>query len=256
MSVDARRAFFSNETADLNDPAKVLEWLILGLRDPDPIVQRKAAATTAFAMLGFQKIQREKGSVPVDVRQVVAIQDALIGHLSNPDAEVRGAAVQALAFSGEPNAKIENALLAQYAQEANGRIKGAIIDVMARAGFESDKFLSVLRDGLLASDDSVREAATRSILDLRPPDVLPLLDRALEQYKTGRRLVIDVMAAYGAAAQPYLKTLETVGADPSLPSDLRDRAKSAVTKIKEPHRQSAPKPRSKALSLVNPAPRR
>jgi HEAT repeat protein len=256
LSVEARRAFFGNENADLDDPARVLEWLILGLREPDPIVQRKAAAKTAFVMLGLQKIQRDKGSVPLDVRQIETIQNALIDHLSNTDSEVRGAAVQALAFSAEPNAKIEEALLAQFGRETNGQVKGGILEVMARAGYESDKYLGVLRAGLLASDDKVREAATRSVLLLRPPDVLPLLARALEQYKTGRRLVINVMAAYGTAAQPYLKTLETVAADPSLPSDLRDRAKSAVRKIKEPAPPSSPEPRSKALSLVGPAPQR
>jgi hypothetical protein len=256
MSADSRRAFFSNENADLNDPATVLEWLILGLQDPDPIVQRKAAAKTAFTMLGLQKIQRDKGSVPIAGRHIAAIQDSLIGHLSNPDTEVRGAAVQALAFSAEPNPKIEKALLAQFGREVKGQIKGTIVDAMAKAGYESDKYLIVLRDGLLASEDSVREAATRSIMHLRPTDGLPLLVRALEQYKTGRRFVIDAMAAYGAAAQPYLKTLETVAADPSLPSDLRDRARNAAIKIKEPHRQSSPEPRSKALSLVGPNPPR
>ncbi len=253
MTVDARRAFFSNDATELNDPAQVLEFLILGLRDADPIVQRKAAGKTAFVILGLQKIQREKGSVPVEGRQILSIQDSLIGHLLNPDAEARGAAVQALAFSAEPNPKIERALLAQFEREGNAQIKSAIIDVMARAGYESDKYRIVLRDGLLAPEDSVREAATRSIKDLRPPDVLPLLARALEQYQTGRRFVIDALAAYGAAAQPYLKTLETIAADASLPKDLRDRARSAVAKIKEPHPQSSPEPRRKTLSLVNPA---
>lgn len=254
MTVDARRALFSNHATELNDPTQVLEFLILGLRDADPIVQRKAAGKTAFLMLGLQKIQREKGSVPVEGRQIVAIQDSLIRHLSNPDAEVRGAAVQALAFSAEPNAKIEKALLAQFEREGNAQIKGAVIDVMARAGYDSEKYRIVLRHGLLASEDSVREAATKSIMNLRPPEMLPLLARALEQYQSGRRFVIDVMAAYGAAAQPYLKTLETVAADPSLPNELRDRARSAVAKIKEPQPQSSPEPRRKALSLVNPAP--
>jgi len=252
MDAEQKRKIFASNDKEINDPTKFLDLFILGLNDPDPIVQHNATARLSATMVGLQNYKREKGTIPVDASRMGEVQDALITKISSPDAQIRGAAFQALAFSAEPNPKIESALLEQLAQEQNDQLKGCIIETMGFAGYDSEKYIQTLRGSLStpSSYDYVSDAAAKTIVALKPPGMLPLLAQMLEK-KRSLHWGTLAMAAYGAEAKPYLPLLEQLAADPTL--GMHGEISNVIAAIQNPPPSPTATPRIKAVSLQSSA---
>lgn len=235
LTTEQRRKLFSGSVVDhLGDQNELLDLFMIGIQDPDPVVQRNAVGQLGNMIVGLQRFKHERGLILADMSKIGEVQDLLAAKLSSSDSQVRGSAVQALAYSGEPNAKVESVLLGHLAKEPNSQIKGGIIESMGVAGYDSDAYVQALQVGILDQSSYVREAAVKSVLVVKPPGALPLLVQALEKYKTGVHWAPQAIGAYGSAAQPYLPNLENLIADPATPSELKEAIRNAINVIRYP----------------------
>ena len=182
------------------------------------------------------------------------LKELLTVRLSDPDAQVRGAAIHGLAYSDAPNPAAEAALLRQLSKEPNDQLKAAIIDAMNSAGYDSNTFGQAVIGSVLNPSDYVRDAAAKAAAKIKPPGALPMLAEALERYRQGTHFAVDAIASYGVEARAYLPQLEKLADDESIPDDLRDRARRAIEAIKNPQPAANTEPKAKAVALIDASP--
>ncbi len=252
MSAEEKRVLFSGtDNSQLDDPNKFLDLFIQGLEDSDAIVRRRATQKLSLTMIGLQRLKQQNAAIPVKLNRMAEVQKILTAKLTDPDAETRGAAISAIAYSGAPNRETEITLLTQFGRESNEQLKGGIIETMVFAGYESYTFKQAVFSSLLDASDYVRNASSKAAAQIKPTGALPLLVQALERFTSGRHLAVDAVAAYGTEALPYLPNLEKLLADPTIPGDLHNRVSRAIEAIKNPKPQPHTEPKVKAVTLVD-----
>lgn len=253
MNVEEKRQLFGTPmTRKLDDPSRLLDLYVRGLKDPDQLTQRKAVQSLGWFLLSLQDMRREGTPIPMDFSRLAELQQLLSAKLSSPDAEMRGAAIQALVHTGAPNPQVESVLLARLAQEPNDELKAAVIDRMTVAGYSSNAFTQTVLNSLLAPSVDVRNTAAKAVAEIKPVGALPRLSQALEQYPPSQ-FVIDAIARYGAEALPYVPQLEKLAGNESVRGDLRDHARRAIEAIRNPNPQAQEpaQPKVGAVALVD-----
>ena len=101
MNLDEKRQLFNTPmTRKLDDPSRLLDFYLIGIKDPDTITQRKAVQNLAWVVLSFQEMRRKGTPIPMDFSRLGELQQELGAMLVSPDAEMRGAAIHALVFTG------------------------------------------------------------------------------------------------------------------------------------------------------------
>lgn len=250
MNLDEKRQLFNTPMKrKLDDPSRLLDFYLIGIKDPDTITQRKAVQNLAWAVLSFQDMRRKGTPIRTEFSRLGELQQELGAKLVSPDAEMRGAAIHALVFSDAPNENLEALLLSQFEREPNVQLRASIINRMAVAGYDSDKFAEKILSWLLASDGEVRDAAAQAVAEIRPRGGLSKLSEALEQNPS--QFVIEAIARYGKDALPYVPQLEKLAGDESVRNDLRDNERRAIEAIKHPKPEAKSEPKVKAVSLVD-----
>lgn len=251
MSVEERRTLFSEGTSmQLENPNDFLKLFSIGLADTDQVTKRRAAKKLALTVTALQQMKRSGEVIPVDLGDLEEIRAALRKTLNDVDPETRGAAIQSLAFSDAPNDRIERDLLARLSSDSNSQLKGAIIETMMFAGYESPAFKQAVLTSLRDPDDYVHEAAARAVPATMPEGALPIVAELYEKGILGR-YGLEAIAAYGSQALQYVPILEKMAADPIQSQATRDAINAVIEAIKNPPPQAAATPQVKAVSLVD-----
>jgi hypothetical protein len=251
MSVEERRKFFVQAEGEmLGDKRRALEMFVIGVTDADQVTRQKAAQWLAGTVVALQQLKRAGQPMPIDLGSLKELRQDILTRLNDPDRDTRGALVSALAYSDAPSDTVEAALLSRYSIETDDTLKAAVLQTMASAGYESERFGSILLQALNGSHE-VQISAAEAVAKIRPKGALPILMSMLERREGGGVPVIDAIAAYGAEARPYLPQLEKLIADPSISGDLRERVRQAIEEIKNPTPEAKAEPRVKAVALVN-----
>jgi hypothetical protein len=183
------------------------------------------------------------------------LKETLAASIADTDIQVRGAAIEALAYSGEPTERTESIFLNRLAQEPSGELRGSILQAMTFAGYSSDRLKSMLIASLDDKDYKTREKAAQCAVTLQPAGGLPKLISLLEDQKMILDPVFDAIGAYGAAAGAYLPQLEKLLADPSNRATwgtAKEHLVAAIDKIKNPKPQVSADTTVKALALMEP----
>jgi HEAT repeat protein len=255
MSLEDRRFLYVTKSSNkLTDRNETLAFLEVGLRDADPIIRRASAGAAGGVMIGLQQIKKTGSQIPFDTSGMPSLQEALADVIADEDIQARGAAIEALAYSGEPTAKIESVFLSRLSQEPSGELRGSILQAMTFAGYDSDQFESVLIASLDDKDRKTREKAAQGIGALKPDGALPKLIGLLEDREMVLDPVFDAIGSYGSAAAPYLAQLEKLLADNLIGGTAKERLAAAIEKIRNPKPQASVEPKVKALALMEPRP--
>ena len=221
-----------------------------GLKDGDVVVRRNAASKAAMTVIGLQQAAHSGQSLP-DVSELPALQTMLSQTINDLDEQVRGSSVQALAYSTAPNAEIENALLARLSTEANANLRGAILQALVFAGYETEGVTTAVISALDDKDYRTRQAAAQAVSTLKPAGALPKLANLLDDPDMIKGFVVEGMAAYGSEAAPYLARLEKMLADGTAGGTLINDLRAGIEIIKNPTPQPSASPSIKALLLLN-----
>ncbi len=256
MNVEQKRSLFiGTETPELSEPQQFLDLFVLGLNDPDQIVRRGAMQKLAMTMVALQQVKRERSDLPVNLSKIGEVQALVASKLSDPDSGTRGAAVRALAYSGSPNGVSENALLNQLAVETDERARESIIETMAFAGYDSERFKGVLYQTLGSGGHEEQIAATRAVAIIKPANALPVLAAMLQKREGGATPIIEAIAAYGKEAEFLIPELEKLMNDPAAVVD-RHRVAQIIASIRDPKGSVPVLTKTTAIALADSPPLR
>jgi HEAT repeat protein len=255
LSLEERRSLYATvrpeQLVSGNDYVSLLK---AGLQDADAIVRRNAASQTASMLAAFQRMKREGQNLPIAVTTLPALIATLKKMTADPDPQVRGAVLPALAFSGAPNADVESLILSQWQNETNKELKAASLKALVDAGYRSPRIGSALVSSLSDEERKVRERVARLIAEVKPAGALLELAKLLEDQQMARDSVVQAIAAYGAEAQPYLPQLEKLLNDPTTGGTLPNRIRTAIEAIKAPTPGAKAAAKIEAVALVNASP--
>jgi hypothetical protein len=252
---DRRTLYLTQNPNKLADRNEFLAFLETGLRDSDVMIRRNAAGSAAGTLIAFQQMKQKGQPLPVDMSGLPLLQETLAVSMADTDIQVRGAAIEALAYSGEPTEITESIFLNRLAQEPSGELRGSILQAMTFAGYSSDRLKSMLITSFDDKDYKTREKAAQCAVTLRPAGGLPKLISLLEDQKMILDPVFDAIGAYGAAAGAYLPQLEKLLADPSNRATwgtAKEHLIAAIEKIKNPKPPASVESTVKALPLTEP----
>jgi len=258
MSVEDRRSFFrDSSTKQLANPNDLFPFLIQGMNDKDPTVRRFATQKTVNVMIGLQNFKLKKGGdIPIDTSGLPLVQETLVSLIADSDAQVRGAVIEALAYSDASNERIESILLNRLPQEPSGDLRSVILRTMTFVGYESEEFKQILLSSLEDDSPKVRKKAAAGIAQVKPEGALLKLAKFL-QINTNSTIhdlsilheISDAFAAYGKEARPYLPQLESLLTNKMVSGTAPDRIRKAIEAIKNPKPQT--KKRFKTVSLID-----
>jgi hypothetical protein len=251
VSVEQRRIFMRDlNVQQFPNAAGYFDAIKQGLKDCDVVVRRNAASKAAMTVIGLQQAARSRQSLP-DVSELPTLQTMLSQTINDLDEQVRGSSVQALAYSTAPNAEIEIALLARLSTEANANLRGAILQALVFAGYETEGVTTAVISALDDKDYRTRQAAAQAVSTLKPAGALPKMANLLDDPDMIKGFVVEGMAAYGSEAAPYLARLEKMLTDGTAGGTLINDLRAGIEIIKNPTPQPSASPPIKALLLLN-----
>jgi HEAT repeat protein len=241
MSLEDRRAVYRDmNSVVLDDPDATLPVLIVGLTDHDDIVVRNAVVASRWMMVGLQHLAHAGKEVMFDLGEFPRVQTLLAENLANSDADIRGSAAEALAYSAAPNPEFERLLVTTYRKETDAGVRALIIKTLGFAGYGGGISEKVMIDALGDEDPRVRSSAAIAFRKLTPDSALPKLVEMLSDTNMVRGNLVVTIGAYGTRAQPYLgvlnELLESGNAGGTLAGDIR----AAIANIKNPSAVSVP----------------
>lgn len=235
MSVDERRAVFRDLNAvEFDDRDDTLPVLIVGLTDQDDIVVRNSVTACGWMMVGLQHLAQAGKEVVFDLSEFPNVQKLLVEKLSSSDADVRGSAAEALAYSAAPNSEFERLLVTAYRKETDTGVRALIIKTLGFAGYGGGISEEVMIEALDDENSRVRSAAAIAFRKLTPDGVLPKLVENLSDKNADRDSLVVTIKAYGQRAQPYLGVLENLLENDDVGGSLPGQIRDAIANIENP----------------------
>lgn len=216
----------------LSDPSQLLRLYTISLRDASPTVQRAAAQSSAFLVMGLQSA-KPSGRLPSFPDEDSAdYQQALVAVLGHGDESVRSSSAIALAYSAPPNEAIENLLLARVATEPKQELKAAVLKAMGQVGYQSDRVVVATTALMQPEVDSRAIADAAKVLShLKPDAALNTLISLASRNTPSQRHALTALAGYGQKAARAKPVLERLLTDQSVPEDIRNLARITLEAI-------------------------
>lgn len=252
MEAQERAKFLSTLTPiQLFDPNDFFNALAQGITDTDTSVRLAAAGKAAYVMVGLQQRKQQGQTIPISPESFLTFQNALVGALNDPNAQMRMASVGALIYSDAPNKQIESALVGFLSNEPDFLLRISVAKEMHKAGYRSSVIDAQILEGLGNPDSQIRMEAARAAGSTKVAGALPELALLLNDKELVKGHVVDAIAAYGSEAKPYLSQLEAMLASGSAGGTLGRDLEKAIETIKSPPSQAEPKAQIKPVSLVD-----
>lgn len=234
----------------LSDPSQLLRLHTLSLRDASPAVQRAAAQSSAFLVMGLQSA-KQSGRVPSFPEQDSAdYQQVLVAVLGHGDESVRSSSAIALAYSAPPNEAIETLLLSRVANEPKQELKAAVLKAMSEAGYQSDRFVTATT-ALIQPDIDPKAIyiAAQVLAHTQSDAALNTLISLASRHTPSQRHALTALASYGQKAARARPLLEGLLTDQAAPEDIRNLARTTLEAINTAQPQASDLEPQKLVSL-------
>ncbi len=211
----------------------LLGLYVLSLNDPSPAMQKVAAQSAVFLVLGLQTAELE--AIPAfSKRDTEALQRALCSHLTSPDDETRAAAALALVYAYPPEKSREAFFLRQIKREPNTEIQGALLEAMVQMGYSSRAVVDQALAFLESDTDEYKRAtdsAFKVLAYLKPPQALAPLIALATKPSSLQDDALKVLAAYGREAKVAKSALDALLKTENLNKEIQKAAGRAFEAI-------------------------
>ena len=182
----------------LADLSKLSQLHTISIRDRSPKVQRMGTRASFLFVLMIQDADEETRTdrlSEMSDEDSAALQEAWFTVLEHDDPAVRYAAAASLAYSAPPNPQIEEILLERIEVEDHEEIRVEIAKAAAGAGYNSERFVSLVLE-MMHSEYKHHAAAALALLT---PDTAldTLIELVGSKEASVRGNAMKVLAAYG-----------------------------------------------------------
>ena len=188
-------------------PAHVSQAVREALSDPNPAVRRLGLDTVSARALSTSRDE---------IAALDALSDQLFGLMTDPDAEVRRAAVMAtgnLDFGAGVRGRLRSETLrrhiAHYYREADPAVRAEIVKGLALVQNTDGDLVLLIEKSLEDPASAVRFYGVRGVGRLTPPNAFNALFRAMEDSDLGVRSgAVMAVGRYGDRARARLPHLQ------------------------------------------------
>jgi hypothetical protein len=216
----------------LADASQLLRLYVISLRDPSDEVRKEAARSSIFLMMGLQQAIPAGKAPSFPEKDSNDLQMALIQSLNDKAKEIRGAALNSLAFSASPTPELEKLLLSAIKAEKDDAIVGWMIEALAQAGYDSEQFVSeVSKLFARTADPRAAYSAGKVLGHLKSESALDLLISSAGKPGHAQRHAVQALGAYGAKSAKAKSALEAIIKDQAAPEDIRSLAHISLEAI-------------------------
>jgi hypothetical protein len=229
----------------LSDPKDILRLYTASLNDRSEMVQREAARSAAFLVMGLQAASNAGGMPKFSIEDSNNFQQALTSKLDNADDGTRIAVFTAIAYSSPPVDVLDAFLQTKIEAQSDTKVKAQMLETLGKTQRKMEWIWQQALDLLKTSTDSKTLHSSASILaDTKPEMALDDLIQLALKASPIQWHAIQVLRAYGAKAAKAKSAFEALIKDQAAPEDIRNLARISLEAI------NTDKPQPSSLQMM------
>lgn len=216
----------------LSDPKDILRLYTASLNDVSEMVQREAARSAAFLVMGLQSASNA-GSIPnFSIEDSNNFQQALISNFDNADDGTRIAIFTAIAYSSPAEEDLDAFLQTKIEAQSDTKVKAQMLETLGKTQHKMEwigqQALYLLKTG---TDSKTLHSSASILVQTKPEMVLDDLIQLALKASPAQWHAIQVLRSYGAKAAKAKSALDALTKDQAAQEDIRNLARISLETI-------------------------